>query len=121
MQRSGHLSLPPWWPDSIQNYSVPSVAGCCGGLDLCGVRGEGKLNALCFLFNPTRGYLGASLVAQLVKNPPAMLETWVRSLGGEDPLEEHMAISPVFLPGEAPRTEVPGELWSMGLQRVGHD
>ena len=34
---------------------------------------------------------GASLVAQMVKNPPAMLETWVRSLGQEDPLEEGMA------------------------------
>ena len=35
--------------------------------------------------------LGASLVAQLVKNPPARWETWVQSLGGEDPLEEGMA------------------------------
>ena len=36
-------------------------------------------------------YIGASLVAQLVKNPPAMQETWVQSLGWEDPLEEDMA------------------------------
>ena len=36
-------------------------------------------------------YFGASLVAQLVKNPPAMRETWVRSLGGEDPLEKEKA------------------------------
>ena len=36
-------------------------------------------------------YSWASLVAQLVKNPPAMRETWVRSLGGEDPLEKRMA------------------------------
>ena len=36
-------------------------------------------------------YFGASLVAQLVKNPPAMQETWVRSLGWEDPLEKGMA------------------------------
>ena len=36
-------------------------------------------------------YVGASLVAQLVKNPPAMWETWVRSLGWEDPLEKGMA------------------------------
>ena len=34
----------------------------------------------------------ASLVAQLIKNPPAMQETWVQSLGWEDPLEEEMAI-----------------------------
>ena len=37
-------------------------------------------------------YSWASLVAQLVKNPPAMQETWVRSLGWEDPLEEGVAI-----------------------------
>ena len=46
--------------------------------------------------------LGASLMAQTVKNLPAMWETWVRSLGWEDPLEEGMATpSRVFLPGES--------------------
>ena len=43
----------------------------------------------------------ASLVAQLVKNPPAMWETWVRSLGWEDPLEKGMATRSVLLPGES--------------------
>ena len=43
---------------------------------------------------------GASLVAQVVKNPPAMWETWVRCLGWEDPLEKGKAIHPVFWPGE---------------------
>ena len=42
----------------------------------------------------------ASLVAQLVKNLPAMQETWVRSLGGEDPLEGEWPPTPVFWPGE---------------------
>ena len=42
----------------------------------------------------------ASLVAQLVKNPPAMWETWVQSLGWEDPLEKGTATTPVFWPGE---------------------
>ena len=65
-------------------------------------------------------YFWASLVAQMVKNLPAMAEIWVRSLGGEDPLEESMA-TPVFLPGESPWTEEPGGLQSMGSQRVGHD
>ena len=46
-------------------------------------------------------YSWASLVAQLVKNPPAMQETWVQSLGWEDPLEEAMQPTPVFLPGES--------------------
>ena len=41
-----------------------------------------------------------SLVAQLVKNPPAMWETWVRSLGWEDPLEKERIPTPVFWPGE---------------------
>ena len=46
------------------------------------------------------GSLGASLVAQLVKNPPAMPETWVRSLGREDPLEKGEATHSSVLPGE---------------------
>ena len=41
-----------------------------------------------------------SLVAQMVKNLPAMQETWVQSLGQEDPLEKGMASTPLFLPGE---------------------
>ena len=52
----------------------------------------------------------ASLVAQTVKNPPAMQETWVQSLGWEDPLEEGMATHSVFLPGESLRTKEPGGL-----------
>ena len=43
---------------------------------------------------------GASLVAQLVKNPPAIWETWVQSLGWEDPLEKGRLPTPVFWPGE---------------------
>ena len=46
------------------------------------------------------GLLKASLVAQMVKNPPAMQETWVRSLGWEDPLERERLPTPVFWPGE---------------------
>ena len=58
----------------------------------------------------------ASLVPQMVKNPPAMWETWVRSLGWEDPLEEGMATHS-FLPGKSLWTEEPGGLQSMGSQR----
>ena len=46
-------------------------------------------------------YLGASLMAQLVKNPPAMWETWVQFLGWEDPLEKGKATHSVFWPGES--------------------
>ena len=55
-----------------------------------------------------------------VKNQPAMQklqETWVRCLGGEDPLEEEMATHS----WEMPWTEEPSWLWSIGLQKIGHD
>ena len=48
-------------------------------------------------------YQGASLVAQMVKNPPAMWETWVQSLGWEDPLEEDMATHSSILAWKIPR------------------
>ena len=61
----------------------------------------------------------ATLVTQLVKNPHVIWETWVRSLGWEDPLEEGMQPTHVFLPGESSWIEEPGRLQSMGSQRVG--
>ena len=64
---------------------------------------------------------GASLAAQLVKNPPAMQETLVRSLGWEDPLEEGMATHSSILAWRIPWTEEPGGLQSMGWQRIRHD
>ena len=63
----------------------------------------------------------ASLVAQLVKNPPAMLETWVPSLGWEDPMEEGMATHSIILAWRIPRTQKAGGLQSIESQRVGHD
>ena len=62
----------------------------------------------------------ASCVAQLVKNLPAMQETWAQSLGWEDPLEEGIAIHSSILAWRIPWTEEPVRLQSMGLQRVGH-
>ena len=56
------------------------------------------------------------LVAQLVKNLPAMQETWVRFLGPEDLLEKEMATHSRILAWKVPWTEEPGELQSMGLQ-----
>ena len=56
-----------------------------------------------------------------MKNPPAMQEMQVRSLGGEDPLEEGMATHSSILAWRIPGTEEPGGLQSMGSQRVGHD
>ena len=65
--------------------------------------------------------LRASLVAQWVKCLPAMRETRVRSLGWEDPLEKEMAAHSSTLAWKIPWTEKPGQLQSMGSQRVGHD
>ena len=65
--------------------------------------------------------LPASLVAQRVKNLLAGLETQVRFLGWEDPLEKEMATYSSILAWKIPWTEEPGGLQSMGLQRVGHD
>ena len=62
----------------------------------------------------------ASLIAQLVKNLPAMQETWVRFLGQENPLEKEMAIHSSILAWNSLWTEDPGRLQSMGSQRVRH-
>ena len=63
----------------------------------------------------------ASLMAQMVKNAPAIQETWVQSLGLEDSLEKAMANSSNILAWRIPRTEEPCGLESMGSQRIGHD
>ena len=63
----------------------------------------------------------ASLVAQRVKCLPAIWETWVRSLGWEDPLEKEMAAHSSILAWRIPWKEEPGRLQSTGLQRVGHN
>ena len=57
----------------------------------------------------------------MVKKLPAKQETWVQSLGQEDPLEKGMATHSSILAWEIPWTEEPGGLRSMGLQRVAHD
>ena len=62
-----------------------------------------------------------SLVAQRVKHLPAMLETRVRSLGQEDPLEKEMATHSSILAWRIPWMEEPGRLQPMGSQRVGQD
>ena len=61
------------------------------------------------------------LVAQRLKHLPPMQETWVQSLGREDPLEKEMATLSSILAWRIPWTEEPGGLQSTGLQRVRHD
>ena len=72
---------------------------------------------LCMILELYPG-LWASGVPQMVKNLPAMWETWVRSLGQEDPLEKGMATHSSILAWRIPWTE---ELQSIGSQRVRHD
>ena len=60
-------------------------------------------------------------MAQAVKNLRVMQETWVQSLGWEDPLDKGMATHSSILAWKISRTEEPGKLQSMGLQRVRHD
>ena len=57
----------------------------------------------------------------MVKNLPALQETWVQSLGWEDPLEEEMATQSSILAQRIPWTEEPGRLQSIGSHRVGQD
>ena len=66
-------------------------------------------------------YSWTSLVAQMVKNPPAMRATWIQSLGWEDPLDEGMATHSSILAWRIPWTEKPGGLQSVRSQRAGHD
>ena len=86
---------------------------------ILGVSSTKQASFLLFSYDLT--HLWASLVAQRVKNLPAMQETWVQSLGWEDPLQKEMATHSSILAWEIPWTEEPGRLQSLGLQRVGHD
>ena len=57
----------------------------------------------------------------MVKHLPILRQTWVQSLGREDPLEKEMATHSSTLAWKIPWMEEPGRLQSMGLQRVGHN
>ena len=102
------------FPDS----SVGKESACNAG-DPSSIPGSGR--------SPGEGigyplqYSWASWVAQTVKNLPAVRETWVGSLGWDDPLEEDMATHSSILAWKIPWMEEPGRPQSMGLQRVGHD
>ena len=91
----------------------------CSLRDLGSIPGSGR--------SPGKGidysfqYSWASLVAQMVKNLPAVWETWVRSLSSVDSLQDGMATHSSILAWRIPRAEESGGLQSMGLQRVRHD
>ena len=79
-----------------------------------------ELKVLLFQFVSSFIYT-AYLVAQTVKHLPAMRETWVRSLGWEDPLEREMATYSSILAWKIPWMEEPGTLDPTGSKSVGHD
>ena len=66
-------------------------------------------------------YMTIELVTQRLERLPGMRETWVQSLGREDPLEEETATHSSTLAWRIPWTEEPGGLQSLGSRRVGHD
>ena len=127
----GNLWAPPW------NYPLPlhlslikmrlcptshllswwgTTATCYPGLFLQKWPGTGKI-----VWVGSHVNSGASLVAQMVKNPPAMEGTQVHSSGQEDPLEKRMATHSSILPWCIPWTKEPDGLQFMGLQRVKHN
>ena len=91
-----------------------------------------RVRAAALIFTKIQGVPGPVITAlhilyhllfprQLVKNLPAMGETWVQSLGWEDPLEKGKATHSCLWPGECPQTEEPGRLQSMRWERVRHN
>ena len=100
---------------SVPHSSVAQESACNAG-DPGSIPGWGKSPEEAIGY-PLQ-YSWASLVAQLVKNPPVMRETWVRSLGLGDPLEKEMATHSSVLAWRIPGTGEPGGLQSMGSHRV---
>ena len=110
------------WSQAISFCFPDSSVGkesACNAVDLGSIPGWGR-SAGEGIGYPHQ-YSWAFLVAQLVKNPAAIQETWVRSLGWEDSLEEGMATHSNILAWKSPWTGEPRGLQSMGLQRAGHD
>ena len=100
-----------------EGFPVSSVGkeSTCNAGDSGSIPGSGRSAREEMIGYPFQ-YSWASLVTQLVKNPPAMWDTWVRSLGWEDPLEKGKITHSSILAWRIPWT-----IQSMGSQRVGHN
>ena len=121
-------SSPSIYPFPSPNWGFPGKESACKAEDPGSIPGLGRFPGVGIGY-PLQ-YSWASLVAQTVKNLPAMQETWIQSLGWEESLEKGMTthysilfffFSPVFLSGESLWTEEPGGLQPMGSQRVRHN
>ena len=99
----------------LESSPSPRSFHCDVELDLWPPKSTGLIYILAL------SWIGAPLVAQMVKNLPAMQETWVQSLGQENPLEKGMVTHSSMFAWEMLWTEEPGGLQSLGLQRVGHN
>ena len=112
-----------WQPTLVflpgESHGQRSLAGYspqgCKELDMTEVTQYAHMHAS--MHRLVNGLPGSSVV----KNLPIMQETWVRSLGQEDPLEKEMATHSSILPWEIPWTGEPGGLQSTGSQRIGHN
>ena len=112
----------------ISNHPSHPTAGLPRGLNTCIKKGG---SVLTISYSPSHTLSPADTaaltpqsaypVAQMIKNPPAMQETWVWSLDWEDPLEKGTAPQSSILAWKIPWTEESGRLQSTGSQRVGHD
>ena len=103
------VSIPPWHQENSPLAPCPKCFLCSFHKDFVALHLNHDTLWVAFL------------VAQVVKNPPAMWETWVWSLGWEDPLEEGMATHSSILAWRIPWTEEPGGLQFMGSWRAGHN
>ena len=90
-------------------------------LDLCPFGGEITTVENVCVYRYLMDLIRASLVAQRLKHLPAMRETWVQSLGREDPLEKEMATHSSILAWRIPWTEKPAGLQSTRSQRIRHN
>ena len=110
-------------PQASATFSrVPATpATLCSPASPSGLSRLRFCDALSALTNSYFCILRASLVAQMVKNLPAVQETQYQSLGQEDPLEREMTTHSNVLTWRIPWTEVPGGLQPMGSQKVTHD
>ena len=139
--KPGFLPMPLWKVTMDTGFELAQKLSVSGGykwfsdcLESFGVKGQSletltKVRPLPWAPSLVVFHLGwalklsfrASLVAQRLKHLLAMQETWVQSLGWEDPLEKEMATHSSILVWRIPWTEEPGGLQSTGSQSVGHD
>ena len=111
--------LPFSSPGDLCNLEIkPTSPALAGGFFTTEPPGKPNLFPRMIVINLSSVVKGASLVAQLVKNLPAMRETRVPSLGWED---KEIATHSIILAWRVPWTWEPGGLQSMGLQRVRHN